>query len=74
MIDWLVELQPRSVLDIGVGFGKWGFLAREYLDVNAERYKLRGNKMGGLGQHYSIYMPSIVLIFLNDCKCSFEKI
>lgn len=27
------RLQPRSVLDIGVGFGKWGYLAREYLEV-----------------------------------------
>lgn len=27
------RLQPRSILDVGIGFGKWGFLAREYLDV-----------------------------------------
>jgi len=26
-------MKPRSVLDIGVGFGKWGHLCREYLDV-----------------------------------------
>lgn len=25
--------RPTSVLDIGVGFGKWGHLFREYLDV-----------------------------------------
>lgn len=24
---------PRSVLDIGIGFGKWGFLFREFLDI-----------------------------------------
>jgi len=29
----ILELKPRSVLDIGVGFGKFGFLAREYTDV-----------------------------------------
>lgn len=34
----IIELQPRSVLDIGVGFGKMGFLAREYTDVWCERY------------------------------------
>lgn len=39
MIDWIVRLQPASVLDIGVGFGKWGFLAREYTDINAHRYQ-----------------------------------
>lgn len=29
---------PRSVLDIGIGFGKFGFLAREYTDVRFGRY------------------------------------
>lgn len=24
---------PKNVLDIGVGFGKWGMLAREYTDI-----------------------------------------
>jgi hypothetical protein len=38
MMDWVVQLQPRSVLDVGVGFGKWGFLCREYLDVFQGRY------------------------------------
>lgn len=31
------RLKPASILDIGVGFGKWGFLFREYLDVMAGR-------------------------------------
>jgi len=26
----IITLKPQSVLDIGVGFGKYGFLAREY--------------------------------------------
>jgi 2-polyprenyl-3-methyl-5-hydroxy-6-metoxy-1,4-benzoquinol methylase len=30
-------LRPRSVLDIGCGFGKYGVLLREYLDVWQER-------------------------------------
>lgn len=29
----ILELQPTSVLDIGVGHGKWGFIAREYTDI-----------------------------------------
>jgi predicted TPR repeat methyltransferase len=32
-LDKIIQLQPRSVLDIGCGFGKWGYLCREYLDV-----------------------------------------
>lgn len=29
----IIIANPKSVLDIGVGFGKWGVLAREYTDV-----------------------------------------
>lgn len=29
----LRQLKPASVLDVGVGFGKYGFVVREYLDV-----------------------------------------
>ncbi|MEJ2502387.1 MAG: class I SAM-dependent methyltransferase, partial [Gemmatimonadota bacterium] len=38
MIGVLLRLDPSSVLDIGVGFGKWGHLIREYTDIRlAER-------------------------------------
>jgi SAM-dependent methyltransferase len=30
--------QPASFLDVGCGFGRWGFLVREQLDVLQERY------------------------------------
>jgi hypothetical protein len=29
----IILANPRTVLDIGVGFGKWGVLAREYTDI-----------------------------------------
>lgn len=33
-ILWLIiETEPKSILDIGVGFGKYGFLSREYLEL-----------------------------------------
>lgn len=32
------RVQPRSVLDIGVGFGKFGVIFREYLDILPGRY------------------------------------
>ncbi|MBI1319073.1 MAG: hypothetical protein GC168_09010 [Candidatus Hydrogenedens sp.] len=36
-LDHIIRLNPASVLDIGCGFGLWGFLCREYLDVWQER-------------------------------------
>jgi len=29
----VLDLRPKSILDIGPGFGKWGVLFREFLDV-----------------------------------------
>lgn len=39
MVDWIFVIQPRTVLDVGVGHGKWGFLAREYTDIFFNRYE-----------------------------------
>lgn len=36
-IKYIINLRPRSILDIGCGFGMWGFLSRMYLDVAEER-------------------------------------
>lgn len=36
----IIIANPKTVLDIGVGFGKWGMLAREYTDIwNFRFYK-----------------------------------
>ncbi|HYE63062.1 MAG TPA: hypothetical protein VD997_13785 [Phycisphaerales bacterium] len=32
-IDALMKIEPRRVLDIGVGFGRWGMIVREFCDV-----------------------------------------
>lgn len=32
-IELVREIKPNSILDIGVGFGRWGIVAREFLDV-----------------------------------------
>jgi len=32
------ELRPRRILDVGIGFGKYGVLMREILDIAKERY------------------------------------
>lgn len=33
VIDLIMKINPGSILDVGSGFGKWGFLLREYLEV-----------------------------------------
>jgi len=33
VINTVLRLKPESFLDIGVGFGKWGHLFREYSDI-----------------------------------------
>jgi len=33
VLDKVIAIQPKSILDIGIGFGKYGVLFREYLDV-----------------------------------------
>jgi SAM-dependent methyltransferase len=35
IVSLVQRIRPRSVLDLGLGFGKYGFLLREYLDVSA---------------------------------------
>lgn len=34
----IIVLKPESILDVGIGFGKYGFLAREYTDICHVRY------------------------------------
>ncbi len=36
-IQLIYSLGPKSILDVGCGFGLWGFLCREYLDVAETR-------------------------------------
>jgi hypothetical protein len=37
IVELIVNANPASVLDIGVGFGKYGFLSREYLELSDGR-------------------------------------
>lgn len=38
MVDRLRAAKPRSIVDIGCGWGRWGFLAREFLELWEHRY------------------------------------
>ena len=33
IIELIIETNPAKLLDIGIGYGKYGFLAREYLEL-----------------------------------------
>lgn len=33
VVDLIMQYQPKTILDVGVGMGRWGVLFREYLDV-----------------------------------------
>lgn len=37
MLQQIFRAQPRKILDVGPGFGKWGYLARDMLDFNQNR-------------------------------------
>lgn len=36
--DLIRKISPESILDVGCGFGKWGYLSREILDIAYGRY------------------------------------
>ena len=38
VIHLLRQLAPQSILDVGVGFGKWGHLFREYTDIQESEH------------------------------------
>ena len=37
VLDVIEQIKPASILDIGVGFGRWGILCREILEIYNER-------------------------------------
>ena len=40
LINVLMQRKPESILDVGPGYGKFGFLAREYLDDFERRVRV----------------------------------
>lgn len=39
IVDLIMSLNPQSILDVGAGFGKFGVLCREYLELWDGRYQ-----------------------------------
>lgn len=68
VIVQLISLtNPQSLLDIGVGFGKYGFLAREYLELwdGRERYSEWTRRIDGV-EAYHEYLTPIHRLIYND--------
>jgi SAM-dependent methyltransferase len=36
-MEKIVEIQPQSILDVGIGFGRWAILSREFLEIWNDR-------------------------------------
>lgn len=69
-LNEIVELirltQPVRVLDIGVGFGKFGFLTREYLDVyDSREYGKWATRIDGVEVFESYIGPIQRLVYDN---------
>ncbi|MBA1335422.1 MAG: hypothetical protein HPY66_1045 [Firmicutes bacterium] len=39
ILDFILKERPRTILDVGIGFGKYGVLCREFLDIMPGRYE-----------------------------------
>ena len=51
IIELIFETKPKTILDIGIGFGKFGFLSREYLDIwgrESHDYRSRDVRIDGI--------------------------
>jgi len=59
--------RPRSVLDIGVGFGKYGFLCREYLELwdGREKYGQWQHRIDGIEAFAEYVLPLHNMIYDN---------
>jgi hypothetical protein len=85
VIHLLRQLKPRSILDVGIGFGKWGHLFREYTDIlEAEREPARYHrknwrvKIDGIEGHAAYLTPMHEFLYnkihIGDAKRLMKKL
>jgi len=68
IIEIIINLRPLKLLDIGVGFGKYGFLAREYLDLfcdSEQEYSTRKHRIVGV-EAYAPYITEIQRLIYDE--------
>ena len=61
---------PESVLDVGIGFGKYGLLLREVLDVAALRYRREDwhVRIDGVEAFYITHTEEQTRLACGDCE------
>ena len=59
ILQLIIETAPQSLLDVGVGFGKYGVLAREYLELWDENkaYNKWSHRIDGIDIFTSYLTP-----------------
>ena len=81
--DLIWKYQPKSVLDIGPGFGRWGFIVREMMDVfkgrvHAEQWQTRISAIEIFPKYLQAHHRHIYDDIIVDCAlaytCKFEGI
>lgn len=60
IVELIYFLKPKKILDIGIGYGKYGFLSREYLEIwgEIENYNKNEVIINGL-EAYKDYLTEI---------------
>jgi len=74
ILDLLVLNEPKTIVDIGTGFGKWGFLSRLYLELEPHKKENWEIQIDGI-EIFSSYLTllrefysSIQIADMQDCK------
>jgi hypothetical protein len=82
IVSVLLIIEPKALLDVGVGYGKYGFLAREFLDIASQSNKNYKDikhtiKIDGIeiyedyiSQHHRIFYDNI---YIGNANEVFEK-
>ena len=74
ILELIIETNPKKMLDIGVGFGKYGFLSREYLELwePGSVYGAHNRQIDGIEAFEAYLTPLHNLIydkiFIGDAK------
>ena len=65
IVELIRLVDPKTMLDVGVGFGKYGFLAREYLELwdGREQYGQRTRRIDGIEAFPQYILPHHRLIY-----------
>lgn len=65
--EWIVEhlraLQPSSILDVGCGWGRWGFLAREFLEIWEHRFRDWRVRIDAVDIHPGTWTPVHTFVY-----------